>query len=265
MFNNLIESSSHTHEFKRRGSFVLFTAATYFLLFVIAGVVSIYAYDARLEDPNTEIVVMLPPVDLAVPQPAAPVRNSTPSRGRDNNQNIPVRQNPTASVNVPQAVPEKPSANPNPFLPIPDRGLWSRGERDFDPGQSVGSGPGREGASQAIVRTATVIEVEPPLPPPTPKPAPRVISKGPITSQALSLPKPAYPPLAKQLKIQGAVSVQVLIDENGRVLSAKTISGSAMLAVAAQQAALGARFSPTTLGGQAMKVSGVITYNFVLQ
>ena len=50
MFNNLIESTSHAGEFKRRGSFVLFTTATYVLLFVIGGVMSIYAYDARLED-----------------------------------------------------------------------------------------------------------------------------------------------------------------------------------------------------------------------
>src|SRR6266536_2622922 len=50
MFSNLIESSSHRSEFKRRGSFFLFTTASYALLFVIAGVVSIYAYDARMED-----------------------------------------------------------------------------------------------------------------------------------------------------------------------------------------------------------------------
>ncbi len=52
MFNNLIESTSHTREFKRRGSFVLFTMATYVLLFIVAGVASIYAYDARLENQN---------------------------------------------------------------------------------------------------------------------------------------------------------------------------------------------------------------------
>ena len=41
MFTNLIESTSHAREFKRRGSFVLFTSATYALLFVVAGVASI--------------------------------------------------------------------------------------------------------------------------------------------------------------------------------------------------------------------------------
>jgi TonB family protein len=67
------------------------------------------------------------------------------------------------------------------------------------------------------------------------------------------------------MRIQGTVSVQVLIDETGRVVSAKTVAGSPFLAVEAQKAALQARFSPTLLGDQPVKVSGVITYNFVLQ
>jgi TonB family protein len=74
-----------------------------------------------------------------------------------------------------------------------------------------------------------------------------------------------YSALAKQLKIQGVVSVQVLIDETGKVVSAKAVGGSPFLTVEAQKAALQARFSPTLLGDQPVKVSGVITYNFVLQ
>src|SRR5688500_20190900 len=62
MFNNLIESSSHKTELRRRGSYFLFTTAIYAVLFTVAGVVSIYAYDARLEEPPIEIV-MLSPLD----------------------------------------------------------------------------------------------------------------------------------------------------------------------------------------------------------
>jgi TonB family protein len=61
------------------------------------------------------------------------------------------------------------------------------------------------------------------------------------------------------------VNVQVLVDETGRVISAKAVSGNPALTRAAQQAALNARFSPTKIGEQAVKVSGVIVYNFVLQ
>ena len=63
MFNNLVESSSHAKEFKRRGSFVLFTTVTYGVLMVVMGVVSIYAYDARLEEQNLEMVVQMIPPD----------------------------------------------------------------------------------------------------------------------------------------------------------------------------------------------------------
>ena len=62
-----------------------------------------------------------------------------------------------------------------------------------------------------------------------------------------------------------SVNVQVLIDETGKVISAKAVAGHPLLLAAAQQAAYGARFSPTKLGDQAVKVSGLITYNFVLQ
>jgi protein TonB len=78
------------------------------------------------------------------------------------------------------------------------------------------------------------------------------------------LPKPAYPEIAKRAGAQGPVNVQVLIDETGKVISAKAISGSPLLMIAAQQAALAARFSPTKLSEQPVKVSGVITYNFQL-
>jgi protein TonB len=106
------------------------------------------------------------------------------------------------------------------------------------------------------------IDEPPPLPDP-PKPA-RVVSKGVINGQAISLPRPTYPETAKRMRIQGTVSVQVLIDEQGRVLSAKAVSGSPFLLFEAQKAAMQARFSPTRLGDQPVKVSGVITYNFVL-
>lgn len=86
-----------------------------------------------------------------------------------------------------------------------------------------------------------------------------------INGDAVSLPKPPYPPMAKQTGVHGTVNVQVLIDENGKVISATVVSGHPLLSHVAKQAALQARFSPTYLGDQPVKVSGVITYNFQLQ
>jgi protein TonB len=92
-----------------------------------------------------------------------------------------------------------------------------------------------------------------------------VISKGVITGQATALPQPPYPAIARTAGIQGRVSVQVLIDEHGNVVSATAIDGHPMLKLAAQKAAMQAKFKPTLLSEQPVKVSGVITYDFKLR
>jgi protein TonB len=57
----------------------------------------------------------------------------------------------------------------------------------------------------------------------------------------------------------------VTVDENGNVVSAQAVSGHPLLQAAAVAAARGAKFSPTKLSGQAVKVTGVIQYNFVAE
>jgi TonB family protein len=105
-----------------------------------------------------------------------------------------------------------------------------------------------------------------PPPPPTPEPKPKtVVSGGVLNGKAISKPQPAYPPIAKAARASGTVTVQILVDESGRVVSASAVSGHPLLQQAAVSAARQARFSPTTLKGQPVKVSGIITYNFVLQ
>jgi protein TonB len=59
------------------------------------------------------------------------------------------------------------------------------------------------------------------------------------------------------------VAVQVVVDEQGNVLSARAISGHPLLRAASEAAAREAKFTPTKLSGKPVKVSGVINYNFV--
>lgn len=92
---------------------------------------------------------------------------------------------------------------------------------------------------------------------------PKMIQGGVINGKALSLPRPAYPPLAHASRAAGAVSVQVVIGEDGKVLGAMSLSGHPDLKDAAVEAACDARFSPTLLAGHPVKVTGVITYNFI--
>lgn len=264
MFSNLIESSSHAKEFKRRGSFLLFTTATYVVLFIVTGVISIYAYDARLERQSLELVTLISPQDFAEPErPPQPV--DQPRKPNDNNEsNIPVRQIAMAPVDTPERPPDEISTKPNTNLPVPKTGFYKIGDQDYTPaGPTGGPGTSTDGNSQMLPSRRVEIE-EPPPAPETPK-VPKIISKGPITGQAKLLPQPPYPQIARQMRIQGRVSVQVLIDEDGRVISATALDGHPLLAPAAQKAALQAKFSPTTLGGQPVKVSGVITYDFKIQ
>jgi len=95
------------------------------------------------------------------------------------------------------------------------------------------------------------------------EPVPKTVNGGVLNGKAVSLPKPPYPAAARAVGASGAVTVQVLIDENGNVASASAVSGHPLLRAASVQAAQAAKFSPTTLSGNPVKVAGVITYNFV--
>ncbi len=107
-----------------------------------------------------------------------------------------------------------------------------------------------------------VLDAEPPAP--APKPLLKPVSGGVLNGNAIRLPAPSYPDNARRLRIGGVVSVMVMLDETGKVISAQASDGPLQLRDAAVQAALKARFSPTTLSGQPVKVSGVINYKFVL-
>ena len=92
----------------------------------------------------------------------------------------------------------------------------------------------------------------------------RLVQGGPLQNKSISKPQPDYPPAAKAARVGGTVVVAVALDTSGRVESAEAISGPELLRDAAVEAARKARFSPTLLSGQPAKVSGTITYNFVL-
>ena len=88
---------------------------------------------------------------------------------------------------------------------------------------------------------------------------------GALNGKAISLPTPEYPAIARQAQASGAVTVQVTVDEEGNVVSALAVSGHPLLRAAAVAAARQAKFSPTKLNGQPVKVSGMLTYFFTMQ
>lgn len=93
---------------------------------------------------------------------------------------------------------------------------------------------------------------------------PLVIRKsgGVLQQSATKRITPAYPLAALAQRITGSVLVELTIDEMGKVISTRTISGPAELHGAAEQAAKAWEFAPTYLSKVPVKVIGTINFNF---
>lgn len=270
MFTNLIESASHVREFKRRSSFFLITVATYAVILFAAGIASVYAYDAQLESQtySLELLNWVPPVNAA-PKPVR--ENHTPVNRRSTPATAPVDRNITISertaaippTNDPRVVPQDVGVKAS-EIPVAV-GAVRLTNRNVDPPFDPS---GDKTGCVTCTGTPTVVRVDTDSKPPDPLPVKpptteRVTSKV-LVSKVISLPQPTYPVMAKQTRTQGPVNIQILVDEQGKVISAQVVSGNPMLNTAAREAAMRARFTPTVLNGQAVKIQGVITYNFVL-
>ena len=82
-----------------------------------------------------------------------------------------------------------------------------------------------------------------------------------LNGKALSLPRPNF----SSSDPIGTVRVVVTIDETGKVIEAHAAGGHPALRGTSEQAARKARFTPWSLCGKPVKVSGSIVYNFVRQ
>ena len=74
--------------------------------------------------------------------------------------------------------------------------------------------------------------------------------------------KPGYPPMAKVARIGGEVKVEIVVDEEGNVVSARAVSGHPLLKDAAVQAANRWKFEPFIMNGNPSKVGGTIKLTF---
>jgi protein TonB len=261
MFDNLVESGSHKEDLSRKGSFLLGTIAIYAVIGISMLVAGILYAPAYLDAQDLELTTLVAPVP--VPQQANEPEKQQEAKPQNKDQNVDVRKELIADVSESRVAPKEISAKASDIPPV-RRGVTTvLGNESSNAAVPINAGPGT-GTGLGTGPTKVNIEGEPP--PPPPPPAPRApISGGVLNGKAISLPKPNYPPIARQAHASGTVVVQVTIDENGSVISAHAVSGHPLLQAVAVAAARGARFSPTKLSGQPVKVTGVITYNFVAQ
>lgn len=134
-------------------------------------------------------------------------------------------------------------------------------------GRSVGAGVGGVAPSTA---PSTIAPASPSAAPaqramPVRQEKSKPQSKEKVEKGALiEAPNPVYPMEAREQKIQGTVKVAIVIDEDGKVISAKPKSGPEVLYGASQEAAYKARFKPTIVDGKPTEVAAAISYNFII-
>ena len=194
MFDNLVESNSHKDDISRKGSFILVTTAIYLVLGIAFFVAGIYWYDAHLENQNLDLITLVAPVPVP-PQPNQPEKQETP-KPQKVEQNVDVRRELIADVSRTELVPKEISAKASDVPPV-RRGVATQlGSSDSNAAAPAAAGPG----TGTGVVTATKVDIAEPPPPPAPTPPRAPISGGVLNGKAISLPKPAYPPIARQAR-----------------------------------------------------------------
>lgn len=135
------------------------------------------------------------------------------------------------------------------------------------PGGIENSSGAGNGVIDSLVRS-----MPPPPPVPVVKPA---AAPPPVTrikvggkvqeGKLISGPRPVYPALARQARIEGVVRLAAVISRDGTILDLRALSGHPLLIPAALAAVQHWVFRPTTLNGDPVEVATDIEVNFVLQ
>lgn len=94
---------------------------------------------------------------------------------------------------------------------------------------------------------------------------PKAFNLGSLNNLAVRLAVPTYPQAERQRNIFGLVTVQISLDEEGKVISAKALDGPRSLRSFAEDAAQKSKFKPAVTDGKQVKATGFITYNFKLK
>jgi protein TonB len=267
MLDQLVESKSHAAEDTKRSGMLLVTFIVLVSALFFMYISSLFGKDYGMGGDELSLETLVaPPVIEDQPEPE-PEKQPEKQKAPD----VDIRKELIATMNeTPPKVPDKPSVEKFEGKVRDPTRFQKVGNVDYDAANNPGAdykGPVNPGSGSTTGSSGggeeEVASTAPPPPPLPKKEPPKTISGGVLNGKATSLPKPPYPPAARAVRASGAVSVQVLISETGSVISANAVSGHPLLRPAAVAAARGARFSPTLLSGQPVKVSGVITYNFV--
>jgi periplasmic protein TonB len=196
--------------------------------------------------PKTQLMTFLvaPPPPPPPPPPAAPVKI--------------VKQIQTDIINGQLRTPTK----------IPEKVQMIKEEEAPPPMSSmagvVGGVPGGVPGGQMGGVIGGIISSAPVAVPKVATPQRVRVSQGVTQGLLIKRIQPAYPPLARQARIQGTVLLQAEISKNGDIENLRLISGHPMLAPAAIEAVKQWKYRPYILNGEPVEVETQITVNFTL-
>lgn len=256
MFDKLVESTKHKQR-SRSGRLFFLTGLIYATLLSGLAIWTILGFSPGLAD-SLDLTKLTPPVPYTAPLPVVQNLPRVPQRALEQVGFVPpsgneVIPNPTQVPSLPNNV---------------DRGLVRVVGGPVQPDGGIpfpGAFPGAKSTGAAVP--------PPPPPKPTPEPTPEVkppprvphkVSEGVVQGMAIHRVKPQYPAIARAARVEGAVQVQILISEEGRVMSVDVVSGHPLLRQAVLEAARQWVFRPTLLSNVPVKVQGVLTFNFTL-
>ncbi len=286
MLDKLVVSKNNDVENRRLGSFLLTTTTGALSVLAFALVYSLFTYNPALGNDNLNLSALVAPVTIAEQSPppeqpaqrrlqtAATTVNTLPTR-RENMLRVdetPLK--PPTDVSVAQ---NQQMARPNSRFTLDNSDSNSSiVSSDVSERGNSGTGSGQTGGISASLKPSVVENVKndavepPPSLKTTPKPpivAPekKIVSGGVVNGKATNLVMPTYSAAAKAVHAAGKVEVQVMIDEEGRVISASAVNGHPLLIPSAVSAARSSKFTPTLLSKQKVKVTGIIVYNFKAQ
>jgi protein TonB len=175
------------------------------------------------------------------------------------------RQFDAGRLMAPKAIPKEIAMIKEEELPPPMSGAV--GVVGGVPGGVPGGTPG--GVIGGII--GSVPTAAPPPPPPPVKEAPKPVTPqrirvGGNVQQAMLIkqPRPTYPPLAKQARIQGTVRFNAIIGKDGTIQNLQVVSGHPLLVPSARDAVIQWVYKPTLLNGEPVEVATTIDVNFTL-
>jgi protein TonB len=185
--------------------------------------------------------LLAPAPPSSAPQSPRPIAPSTSESNRIGNTLISPPRIPSTLTVLTDTVPSIPGAD-------------SIATSVFD-GGGIPSGRGTVAGS--------VLGSEMVLPPPPPAPHHPAVSRM-MEGNLMHRVQPDYPPLARQVRVQGQVVLRATISRDGAIENLQVLSGHPMLIPAAVAAVRQWRYRPYVLNGEPVEVGTQVTVNFIL-